>query len=149
MSTSPAAPLPVDREQATDRVVIDLLVARPTRCAPVQHALEEIDDAVALLARELSARGTTAQVRVMSRTDPADLGAPRVEPALEVRVNGVPINPHGLQDCDDDPTVCGIFEWDGATYAAPPAELLTSRVHDHLDRYDRVRSTWTDVDLTS
>lgn len=122
-------------EPRTDRVVVDLLMPEPTSCAPCQDAIEEIDDAAALLAQELAARGTAVQVRVTTRTHSA---SPSVGPLLELRVNGVPIEPRGTHDCGDGgATACGAYEWDGATHAAPPAELLTAVIHDHLDRNDR------------
>jgi hypothetical protein len=122
----------------TDRVVIDLVMPQPTGCAPCENAIEEIDDAAAILGHELAARGTAVQVRVTARTDRSAPGAHGVRSRLEVRVNGDAINPHGTQDCGDEgTTACDTFEWNEATYAAPPAELLTAVVHEHLDRIDR------------
>jgi hypothetical protein len=124
----------------TDRVVIDLVMPQPTGCAPCENAIEEIDDAVALLDHELAARGTAVQVRVTPRTDRSVPGAYGVGPRLEVRVNGDAIKPHGTQDCGDEGrAACDTFEWNEATYAAPPAELLTALVHERLDRNDRGR----------
>lgn len=132
-------PLPADRAQPrTDRVVVDLLMPQPPSCAPCQDAIEEIDDAAALLAAELAARGTAVQVRVTTRIDPATPGAYDAGPPVELRINGVAIDPHGTQDCGDGgATACGTYEWDGAMHAAPPAELLTAVIHDYLDRNDR------------
>ena len=48
----------------TDPVSVDLLMPEPAGCAPCRNAIEEIDDAAALLAEELAARGTALQVRV-------------------------------------------------------------------------------------
>lgn len=121
----------------TDRVVIDLLMPQQTGCAPCQNAVEEIDDAAALLSQELAARGTAVQVRVTTRTGPAIPGAHGVGPLLELRVNGDAIKTHGTQSCGEGAIACATYEWDGATYAAPPAELLTAVIHEHLDRSDR------------
>jgi hypothetical protein len=139
MTSNLVLPFSADRAQPrTDRVVIHLLIPQPTSCAPCQNAIEEIDDAAALLAQELAARGTAVQVRVTTRTNPATPCAYGVGPPLELRVNGVAIEPRGTQDCGDGgATACGTYEWDGATYAAPPAELLTAVIHDYLDRNDR------------
>ncbi len=119
----------------TDRVVIDLVMPQPTGCAPCENAIEEIDDAAALLGHELAARGTAVQVRVSPRTDRSAPGAHGVGSRLEVRVNGDAIKPDGTQDCGDEgTTACDTFEWNEATYAAPPAEMLTAVIHEHLDR---------------
>lgn len=136
MTSISASPLLADRAQPrTDRLVVDLLLSQPMSCAPCQNAIEEIDDVAAFLAPELAARGTAMRVRVTTRTDPATAGAPGDWPLLELRVNGVAIESDGTQDCGDGAaTQCGTYEWDGATYAAPPAELLTDVIHDHLDR---------------
>ncbi len=80
MTSNPVLPLSADRAQPrTDRVLVDLLMPEPTSCAPCQNAIEEIDDAAALVAQELAARGTAVKVRVTTRTDPATPGAHGVE----------------------------------------------------------------------
>jgi hypothetical protein len=122
------------RRWASGELVVDLLLPEPMGCAPCLDAIEEIDEAAALLAPELAARGTSLRVRVTTRTDPATAGAPGAWPLLELRVNGVAIESDGTHVCGDEAaTHCGTYEWDGATYAAPPAELLTGVIHDHLD----------------
>jgi len=135
MTTSSVVPPLADRAQPrTDHLVVDLLLPQPKSCAPCQDAIEEIDEAAAFLAPELAARGTSMRVRVTTRTAPVVADAPGVRPLLELRVNGIAIEPDGTQDCADGSTTqCGTYEWDGATYAAPPAELLTAVIHDHLD----------------
>ena len=135
MTSNSFVPLSADRAMPrTDRVVVDLIMPGPPSCAPCQDAIEQIDDAAALLELELAARGTAVQVRVTTRTRPT----PGVGHLLELRVNGVAIEPRGTHDCGDGgATACGAYEWDGATHAAPPAELLTAVIHDHLDRNDR------------
>lgn len=124
----------------TDRVVIDLILPQPTVCSPCENAIEEIDDAAALLGHELAARETAVQVRVTTPTHPATPGAHDVGPLPELRVNGDAIEPHATRDCGDGgTTACATYEWNGATYAAPPAELLTAVIHEHLDRIGRGR----------
>ena len=116
-------------------VVVDLLMPRPPSCAPCQNALEEIDEAAALLAQELAARGTAMRVRVTTRTDSSTPDARGGWPVLELRVNGVAIDTHGTRDCGDrGAPECGTYAWDGATYAAPPAALLVRVIHSYLDR---------------
>lgn len=123
MISNAAVPVSADREQPRDGLVVDLLLPQPPSCAPCQDAIEEIDGAAALLAPELASRDTSMQVRVTTRTGPA-----------EVRVNGVAIEPDGTHECGDGSArQCGTWDWDGTTYAAPPAELLTSVIHQHLD----------------
>lgn len=118
----------------TDRLVVDLLLPPRPSCPPCQHALEELDDAAALLALELAARDTAMRVRVTTRTDPLTPGAREGSPGLELRVNGVALETQGSRDCGDvSASECGTYEWDGATYAAPPAELLTRVIHSYLD----------------
>jgi hypothetical protein len=133
-STSVLPPL-VDRAQPrTARLVVDLLLPQPRSCAPCQNAIEEIDEAAAFLAPELAARGTSMRVRVTTRTDPVIADAHGVRSLVELRVNGIAIESDGTQDCGHgSATQCGTYEWDGETYAAPPAELLTAVIHDHLD----------------
>ena len=125
MASSPTAPVPAGRAQPrTDRLVIDLLLPQSPSCAPCQDAIEEIDGAVALLAPELAARDHLMQVRVTT-------GA---RPPLELRVDGVAIEPDGTHDCGDGGAVrCGTWDWDGTAYAVPPAELLTDVIQHHLD----------------
>ena len=54
---------------------------------------------------------------------------------LEVRVNGNVIRAYGTQDCrDEGTTACDTFEWNEATYVAPPSEMLAAVIHKHLDR---------------
>lgn len=119
---------------ASGDLVVDLLLSKPMSCAPCLDAIEEIDEAAALLAPELAARGTSLRVRVTTRTDPAIVGAPDAWTPLELRVNGVAIESDGTHVCGDEAaTHCGTYAWDGAMYAAPPAELLTGVIHDHLD----------------
>ena len=123
------------RMWASGDLVVDLLMSEPMSCAPCVDAIEEIDEAAAFLAPELAARGTALRVRVTTRTDPATAGAPGAWPPIELRVNGVAIESDGTHVCGDEAaTHCGTYEWGGATYAAPPAELLTGVIHDHLDR---------------
>jgi hypothetical protein len=138
--TTSTVALPLDADHGhhhQDRVAVDLLMPQLTNCAPCRDAMEEIDHAAALLAPELAARGIRMQVRVMHHTDEVTLGRHGV--ALpELRINGVAIHPHGTRDCGDGGAPsCGTYQWDGATYAAPPAELLTAAIHAHLDDSDR------------
>jgi hypothetical protein len=115
-------------------VVVELLMpAAP--CAPCQDALEELDRAAALVAPELRARGERLRVRVIQLGN----GAPREGngpmPTFEVRVNGVPVPQHGTAPCADaGATACADYEWEGSTYSVPPAELLTTAIHDAVDR---------------
>ena len=60
------------------------------------------------------------KVRVTTRTDSATPGARGGRSLLELRVNGVALEPHGTRGCGDGgATECGTYAWDGATYAAP------------------------------
>ncbi len=137
MTSTPVLTLSADHAQPpTDRVLVELLMPESTSCVPCQHAIEEIDDAAALLALELAARGTAVLVRVTTRPDPATHGT---GPLPALRVNGVAIDPDRIQDClrdggDGDVRACGTYDWDGAAYAVPPAELLAAVIHDHVDR---------------
>jgi hypothetical protein len=135
MTSNAAVPVSADRAQPRrDGLVVDLLLPQPPSCAPCQDAVEEVDGAAALLAPELASRDTSMQVRVTTRTGPAVADAPGAWPLLELRVNGVAIEPDGTHECGDgSATQCGTWDWDGTTYAAPPAELLTSVIHQHLD----------------
>jgi hypothetical protein len=135
MTSTSVLPLLVDRAQPrTARLVVDLLLPQPMSCAPCQNAIEEIDEAAAFLAPELASRDTSMQVRVTTRTGPAVADGSGAWPLLELRVNGVAIEPDGTHECGDgSATQCGTWDWDGTTYAAPPAELLTSVIHQHLD----------------
>jgi hypothetical protein len=116
-------------------VVLDLLVSGSKPCTPCQDAIEEIDRAAALVAPELAARGTRLQVRVTTGIDTSTPAGPGPLPGLDLRINGIAIEPHDTdRGTDRSKTSCGTYEWDGETYAAPSAELLTATIHDHLDR---------------
>lgn len=114
-----------------DRVNLDLLAPGSAPCPPYQRAIEEIDRAGALLAPELEARGSRLRVRVT--TGASVLRG--VVPGLELRINGLVVQPHRTERCAGHPVArCASYMWEGETHSAPPAELLIATIHDQLDQ---------------
>lgn len=126
-------------EPHTTEVVLEVLYLDAQTCDPCRSTNDAVDVAAAQLAERLRALGRTLTVRKVHVTDPAEAAEHGFVSSPTVRVDGwdIELDVHE-QLCGTCSALageridCRTFEWAGARHPSPPAEMITTRVMQHL-----------------
>lgn len=124
---------------ATTVVELEVLYLDAQTCDPCRATTDAVDVAAAALAEHLRAGGRTLAVRHVHVTDQEQAETLGFVSSPTVRVDGVDIELDlREQHCGSCSVLagervdCRTFEWQGVRYPAPPAEMITYRVLEHL-----------------
>ncbi|GAA4988005.1 DUF2703 domain-containing protein [Pseudonocardia tropica] len=121
-------------------VLLEVLYLDARTCSPCRATLGAVDEAAAELGRHLEETGRRLTVRTIHVTDPQQAEELGFVSSPTVRVDGTDIEldlreqPCGTCSAlAGEQVECRTFAWRGERHPSPPAEMIVSRILDHLD----------------